>query len=120
MIPLRIEAIRRKHPRHAVHVEVTLESDHHIFTGLTENLSRGGLFVATHTLLEVGTMIDVEFSLPGKARIKSLAVVSWVRLYSETSDGPPGMGLQFASLDAESAEAIRSFLAARPPMLWDD
>lgn len=117
---VRIEAVRRRAPRTNVHVEVTFQSDHHIFLGLSENISQGGVFVATHTLLEVGTMVDLELTVPGHGdRIRTIAVVRWVRLFNETSDGPPGMGLQFASIDGAGRTAIRRFLEARPAMFWD-
>ena len=38
--------------RFDLEVKVDLESDHNFYTGLTQNISAGGLFIATHHLRE--------------------------------------------------------------------
>ena len=40
----------RRYPRHDVELEVTMESESNFYMGLTENLSEGGIFIATHML----------------------------------------------------------------------
>jgi uncharacterized protein (TIGR02266 family) len=110
----------RAHNRADFEVEVSLGSDHNFYQGFSENLSEGGLFVATHSLREVGSDVSIEFSLPGRdTPIRAKAIVRWLRIYSETSDGQPGMGLQFVDLDASAIEAIRTFVASRSPLFFD-
>lgn len=103
-----------------IDVEVTLGSDHNFYVGFSENISEGGLFVATHSLREVGSTLEIDFTLPGhEAPIHVTTVVRWVRLYSETSDAPPGMGLEFVGIAPEAVEKIRSFVVSRSPLFFD-
>jgi uncharacterized protein (TIGR02266 family) len=112
---------RRAHERTSLSLDVTVEGDHNFFTGLTENISEGGLFVATHVLREVGSRLPLEFTLPGRsAPIRATGQVRWIRIYSETSDAPPGMGLQFLDLSDEDKAAISHYVARRSPIFWDD
>jgi uncharacterized protein (TIGR02266 family) len=111
---------QRRHNRAELSVEVSLESEHNFFVGFSENISEGGLFISTHSLREMGSKIRLTFHLPLRDTPVTVdAVVRWVRLYSETSDGPPGLGLQFVDLSPEDALAIRSFVERRAPLFWD-
>ena len=112
---------RRQYPRHDVELEVTMESETNFYMGLTENLSEGGLFIATHVLKPLGTQIEVSFKLPDvREAIKVTGTVRWVREYSETSDSSPGLGVRFEQLDQAQTELIRRFLAARDPLFYDE
>jgi uncharacterized protein (TIGR02266 family) len=112
---------RRAHTRQDVELEVSLESESNFYMGLTENLSEGGLFIATHQLKPLGTQIDVSFKLPHVAEaIKAKGVVRWVREYSESSDTMPGLGVRFEHIAPEQVEQIREFLAARAPLFYDE
>ena len=112
---------RRAHVRHDVEIEVSLESESNFYMGLTENLSEGGLFIATHLVKPMGTEIEVSFKLPHVAEaIKAKGVVRWIREYSETSDAMPGMGVRFERIAPEEVEQIRQFLAARAPLFYDE
>jgi hypothetical protein len=41
---------RREHSRFHVDLDVTVGSDHNFYAGFAENLSAGGVFIATHKL----------------------------------------------------------------------
>jgi uncharacterized protein (TIGR02266 family) len=111
----------RRHARHNVELEVTMESETNFYMGLTENLSEGGLFIATHVLKPLGTQLEVAFKLPEMTEpIKVTGTVRWVREYSETSDTSPGMGVRFEAVGPELTEQIRRFLAARDPLFYDE
>ena len=59
-------------------------------------------------------------NLPGSDKpIRGMGVVRWVRVYNETSNTPPGMGIKFEQIDAESVQAIEAFLAQREPLFYD-
>ena len=45
--------------RFDLEVKVDLESDHNFYTGLTQNISAGGLFIATHVLRKIGDRISL-------------------------------------------------------------
>ena len=63
----------RIHPRVEIHVEVTMESDHNFYTGLSSNVSEGGLFVATHAAPPLGTRLLVRFMLDGGGQVQAVA-----------------------------------------------
>ena len=110
----------RVHDRASMSVDVTADSEHNFFAGFTENISEGGLFIATHTLREVGTVIDIAFALPGREEpLRCMAEVRWVRVYNASSDAPPGLGLRFINLNDEDAAYIRRFVQKRSPIFWD-
>ncbi len=50
--------------RFDLEVTVDLESDHNFYTGLTQNISSGGVFIATHHLRRIGDRITLKFTLP--------------------------------------------------------
>ena len=111
---------RRAHERAPLEIEVTVASDHNFYNGFSENISEGGLFVATHVPLPVGRSIDVEFTLPSAPRpIRVACVVCWIRPYREDSDVPAGMGLRFADLTAEDEALIAAFVRKREPIFYD-
>lgn len=111
---------RRVYQRTDLQVDVTFEGEHNFFNGFSENISEGGLFVATHSLCEVGTRLPLVFTLPGDAEpIRVTAEVRWVRLYNEASDAPPGMGLSFVGLSERDWARISRFVQQRAPIFWD-
>lgn len=112
---------RREHDRFGVELDVTVTSDHNFYAGFVENMSVGGIFIATHQLKPVGSLLEFAVNLPGREQpIKGTGEVRWVRLYSEASNVPPGMGIKFQQLDPESLKAIQEFLAQREPLFYDE
>ncbi len=113
-------AERRLSPRVGLCVEVGLQSDTNFYTGLTEDISEGGLFVATYKLQEIGSELALTLTLPDGYEFRATAVVRWVRDPRDLeSDTQPGMGVQFHALDAEQTEAVRRFLTVRDPMFYE-
>ena len=81
------ESVRREHERYSVDLELSLGSEHNLYTGLAENLSTGGVFVATHRLQKVGSKINLDLRMPDSAEtFKLVGEVRWVRVYNEQSD----------------------------------
>jgi len=115
-------ANQRSHQRVQVQVqvEVSMHTEHNFYTGLTENISEGGLFIATYEQLPIGTTLDVKLSLPDHPPIESQAQVRWVREHTQfTEDVSPGVGVQFIHLEADQRQAIESFLQQRPPLFFE-
>ena len=112
----------RRHERANVYGSIDIFSEHNFWTGLTMNMSEGGVFVATHKLLPVGAMVVINLSLPFDGEtITALGQVRWTRAYSETSDVSPGLGIQFVNLDKRMLAAVRRFVATvRDPLLFED
>lgn len=104
-------------------VSVDLESDHNFYTGLTQNIGSGGLFVATNALRSVGDRLTLRFTLPSDERPLTVdAEVRWIRENSalHRREGATGMGLQFVGLTPETAAAIRKFMQDRESLYHDE
>ena len=117
-----LEMETRAEPRAAVYASVDLFSEHNFWSGLTMNMSEGGLFVATHNVVAVGTTLVLHMLLPFESEpVIVLAQVRWTRPYSGQDDVPPGLGLQFVDVDASSLKKIKKFVATvREPLFFDD
>jgi uncharacterized protein (TIGR02266 family) len=119
-------AERRTSPRIDLEIEVTLDSDSNFYTGLTQDISTGGLFVSTHKLRKIGQHMMVKFGLPGSGvSVVVECEVRWLReagpLHDHRSvDHPPGMGLKFLNLSSEARLAIVAFLRSRDSIFYDD
>lgn len=112
---------RREHSRFSVDLDVTVTSEHNFYAGFVENMSVGGIFIATHQLKPVGERIEFSVHLPGTDEpIRGSGEVRWVRVYSEASNVPPGMGIKFDQIAPEAVSAIQSFLAQREPLFYDE
>lgn len=111
---------RREHSRFAVDLDVTVGSDHNFYAGFAENLSAGGVFIATHNLKPVGSKIELSVNLPDGVQVRAAGEVRWIRIFNEQSDMPPGMGVKFLDVDQASVTAINAFLSRRDPLFFDD
>ena len=79
------------------------------FSDFAQNISEGGLFIATETALPVSTVISLEFRLPGSQEpIVVSGRVVW------TVDGgpeqPSGMGIEFENLGDSALCCIRKLM----------
>ena len=113
----------RIHARRDFEAEIalSLESDHNFYTGFTENISSGGIFIATRDLKAIGTIMEISFSVPGhEAKITTRAEVRWQRLEQSHVDSMPGIGLRFLDLNDEAAQAINTFIGQRDSLFYDD
>jgi uncharacterized protein (TIGR02266 family) len=112
---------RRQQPRFAVAVQVTMDSEHNFYTGLTQDLSSGGLFVATHVIRPVGERIHLHFTLPtSPVPIEAVTEVRWVRMEAvRGGGGEPGMGLMFLDLAPVAKAAVEAFLKKRDSLFLD-
>jgi type IV pilus assembly protein PilZ len=106
---------KRVSPRYQVKVEVGLQTENNFYTGLTQDLSGGGVFVATNQIREVGERIKVLLTLPGQREtFEILTEVRWVRstTFSRNVEDP-GMGLRFLQMSPGAKEAVTDFLSQR-------
>jgi uncharacterized protein (TIGR02266 family) len=113
----------RASERFDLEIKVDLESDHNFYTGLTQNISAGGLFIATHHLRRIGDRISLKFQLPGIDKpVQVDTEVRWIRENSALTraDGATGMGVRFINLSPETTTAIQQFLATRDSLYYDD
>lgn len=101
-----------------IEVEIGLSSDSHIYTGISLDVSTGGVFVATYEPSAPGTAISLYFVLPDGHVVNAQGVVRWTR--AATADAAPGMGVAFVDISSESIAHIASFCASRPPLYFDE
>lgn len=111
----------REFSRKSVCARVEVEGDSNFFVGFSQNISEGGLFVATYDTMPEGTRCRLLFTLPTHpAPISATVEVMWVREFQEGQELPhtvlPGMGLRFLEVGDEERRAIARFTHLREPM----
>jgi uncharacterized protein (TIGR02266 family) len=111
-------APRRKAPRLRLDAAIDLHSQSNFYTGFTENISNGGIFIATTQKIPIDTEVDIAFTLPTGFEIRGRGRVRWSR--EETPHTSGGVGVQFDDLSREAKAAIESFLEAREPIFHPD
>ena len=103
-------AERRRYSRKRVTVRVDLRGEHQFYAGFTENISTGGLFVATRAPFDLGDEIDVRLALMGHLGVEEVRTrVAWIR--PDSGGGLlPGMGLEFIDLPEAAHQQIKEFV----------
>jgi uncharacterized protein (TIGR02266 family) len=105
---------RRATPRIPVETDVTLGGQGRVQSGVSLDVSMGGIFVAAYAPLPVGSRVSVRFRLP-TGSIVATGAVRWVR------EGRPGriagMGIGFTEMSDEDRETLRRFCGNRPRFL---
>ena len=115
---------KRVHKRHEheieVNFEVSIDGPHNFFSGFTEDISKGGIFLATSQIYPVGMKMKLSFIIEGE-EIDLDAVVRWTRspesIYSE--DLSPGMGLQFIDPPEQFVRIFEKFIQKKDPLFVD-
>ena len=75
-----------------------------------KNISMGGFFVETKTPLKIGSVVELQFSIPGFAdAVHARGVVRW------SNDGsmrkqPVGMGVEFLDVITGNKDAIQAYI----------
>jgi uncharacterized protein (TIGR02266 family) len=95
---------RRAHFRFPTHLEVRFASGDELRSACLENISEGGIFVATRRPLPAGTPLRLWIAVPD-GRVEMAGRVAWVRP-NDSSAGPAGMGIRFADLSDEQRDEI--------------
>lgn len=116
-----VDEDRRFSDRVSVDVDIGFQSETQFFTGFSEDISGGGIFIATHDTLPLGTRLSVSFVLPDGHRVTARGRVSWLREARGASSAYiPGMGVRFNALGEDDQEAILRFLEKRSPLFHDE
>ena len=96
---------RRKSQRADLVVRVDYQTVDALFSDFARNINEGGIFVETETPRPLGTLVDLQFRLPGgdePVRVKGSVVH-----VSEGEDGQsPGLGIEFENLDGPTRQRI--------------
>ncbi len=94
---------KRAHPRVPLVAKVDVESEGYGFLAVAQDISSGGMRIASANPLPVGTSIEITFVIPSPER--KIRVRAVVRHVVEGS----AMGVQFQNLPPEDAAALRDF-----------
>jgi uncharacterized protein (TIGR02266 family) len=103
--------------RVTIEVDIGVLTESNFYAGLSQDLSRGGVFIATYQPLAPGTAVSLYFVLPDGHTVQANGIARWTREASE--DAPPGMGVAFQVLRPEDVRAIERFCAKRAPLYYD-
>ncbi len=104
-----------------VNTVLSMNTDHQFYTGFSEDIQEGGIFVATFEPKPVEAKVLVNFKLPGGQPVTARGVVHFVREYNPLNpDMAPGMGVKFTDLLPEDRKAIERYTQSRAPLFYDD
>ena len=105
----------RRFQRFPFRLEIRYQGEHRSYTGVGENMSLGGLFVATQLPADLGDLLELTFHIPGLDRLVDVTCrVRWIRSYEpDQPEVPPGLGVEFYGLNADVSEAITIFVHNR-------
>ncbi|MBN1772714.1 MAG: TIGR02266 family protein [Deltaproteobacteria bacterium] len=111
---------RRTARRLPLDVDIGFQSETNFYVGFSEDISEGGLFVATYDFLPLGSRLAVNFTLPDGHVVRAESEVRWVREHNpRTPEMMPGMGVQFLDLTGEDRSAVERFLRRRAPLFHE-
>jgi len=111
---------RRAHRRAPLEIEVSLESENNFYSGITNDISEGGVFVATVAPPPLGSEVVVMLTLGDGVPWQIEATVRWIRDISASCEGcPPGCGLQWTRISGEALAFIARFVKQRDTILFD-
>jgi uncharacterized protein (TIGR02266 family) len=108
-----------REPRFDVSLTVSVDSGSNFYVGFTENLSDGGVFVATHIPRAMGSTVSLLIAIPNGGPIRARGTVAWIREYSESNDAVPGMGIRFDEVSRDDVDRILAFGRSRQPIFFD-
>lgn len=106
---------KRRAPRAELSIEVGIDDHTNFYVGFSENISTGGLFIATYRLLPVGAEVALTFVLADEFPVFVHGQVRWTRdpRDSELGEVPPGMGVEFVGLGAAEQARIAAYVNSR-------
>jgi uncharacterized protein (TIGR02266 family) len=120
---------RRRHPRYAMTLAITMFTDDNFYAGFTEDISEGGVFVSTYRILPIGTVVTMSLYLDdAEAPYQIIGTVQWTRgpealteneaVFGANNDVRTGVGIRFDEMSVQAIVAIRRFMRARRPEFY--
>ena len=100
----------RAHPRWSLRAAVDLESDEGCFSGLSSDVSAGGIFVAMRATPPKGAPVTVKVILPDGRKLDLTGTVRWIRepVHADASK-LPGCGIQWDDLPMDALRTLLHF-----------
>jgi uncharacterized protein (TIGR02266 family) len=112
------EAERRANDRTPFLADLEFGEDAQFFTGLSLDISEGGLFVSTYTEIPLGTRLVLAFELPDGTAVEARGEVRWRRTHAMDGERP-GIGIAFTDLPEDARARIVALCERRPPLYFD-
>lgn len=108
-------------PSTNVVLEIDAESDHNFYTGLTNDISEGGVFIATTTMLPVGKNVVMSIQLPPAPEAQRVeGEVRWIREPEACFGGAvPGYGVAFRDVAPEVLATLRAYIARHETIFFE-
>lgn len=105
---------RRRNVRRQAEIDIAFDRDTQLYTGLSQDISEGGVFIATYQVQPIGTPIRLSFELPDGTKISARGEVRWLRETSNASR--PGIGVAFTEMTSEALAALGHFCRRFAPL----
>ncbi len=102
-----LHLLNRRDRRLPVHLEVRYASEGVFLSDVTDDLSAGGLFIASDDPLPIGTPLRLRLKPPGRwFAVEVRGEVAWSR-----RDERPGFGVRFRFANAKAEQRMRALVA---------
>jgi uncharacterized protein (TIGR02266 family) len=105
---------RRAAPRVPVETDVTIGGEGRLATGVSSDVSLGGIYVSMYRTCAVGARVSLRFRLP-TGQVMASGIVRWVREARPGRLG--GMGIELTELGEIDRDVLQRFCGNRPRFL---
>lgn len=106
---------RRLVPRWRLRAAVEVESDAGRWSGVSYDVSAGGIFIGASGAPPLGGRVAVLVLLPDGTRLSLGGVVRWVRPAATAAGLPAGFGLEWDALPLAALRAMLHFAELQEP-----
>jgi c-di-GMP-binding flagellar brake protein YcgR len=103
-----IDVVNRKHARHTAELRVEIETRDALLGFVTENISRGGMFIRTDLQLSDGTSVRVNVVHPDSQALFPLDCIVRRRVFGTDA----GLGLEFTNMTERTRAELVAFLSS--------
>jgi uncharacterized protein (TIGR02266 family) len=122
--PMASVTMSARSTRMSIRLLVSFEANSSFYVGMTDNLSEGGVFIATRGVQSVGSRVDLGIQIPEQEPLRVRGTVIWQRSSGPTPGALPGMGIRFDDLSAYERARIRDLIDAQEDLApsmreWD-
>jgi len=101
----------REHDRIPYSVQVEFRTASSFLVAYSVNLSRGGIFIETDSEVPSGVLLGLDLQVPGAGLLHLVGVVAWRRGH-ESTDGPPGIGIEFQDVAPQLGSTIDKLVSS--------
>ena len=107
-----IDIIIREHIRNTTDGQVFFQDEDEKYEGRVQDLGKGGMFIESDSLLPLGTVLNVSFTIPGsshKVEVEGEVVRVSEGNVSFRQDVIKGMGIKFLNISQSTEQYLQDF-----------